>query len=200
MTDESSVPWEGDVNDAVIEDWKEETTAFDRLTTVLDTTSEPATVSELAERARISEPTVRKYIKSLCDVGRAARIETKAGSKFKRSPQTLALRRISTLHAHHTKADLRDGLKDLREKIQDLRETHGADDPDDLARRLEAGSDGWTDVARWKDLEENLDILKAALDLYDYDPDDEVAPAATVDAEDEQQRTALAGFDQEMTA
>jgi hypothetical protein len=44
-------------------------------------------------------------------------------------------------------------------------------DADDLATELELGDDDWTDVSRWRELEENLDIAKAALNLYEFDPD-----------------------------
>lgn len=59
MPDNSDLtePWEGDVNEAVIEDWKEQTTALDRIKTVIDTMSEPECAREIAERAAVAEPT-----------------------------------------------------------------------------------------------------------------------------------------------
>ena len=44
-------------------------------------------------------------------------------------------------------------------------------DADDLATELGVGADSWTDVSRMRDLEGNLDVAKAALNLYDFDPD-----------------------------
>lgn len=164
-------PWKGDVNEAVIEEWKEETTAFDRVTTVIDATAEPAFAREIADRAAVAEPTARRHLKSLAEVGRVTAVSADGGTKYKRSPSTLAMRRISGLHATYSKAELQGAIADLREKLAALRDEHGVSDADDLATELELGDDGWTDVSRWRDLEENLDIAKAALNLYDFDPD-----------------------------
>lgn len=164
-------PWEGDVNEAAIEEWKEATTAFDRITTVVDSTAEPAFAREIAERAAVAEPTARRHLKSLADVGRVTAVPADGGTKYKRSPSTLAMRRIAGLHSHYSKEGLQEAIADLRQKLASLRDEHGVSDADDLATELEVGDDSWTDVSRMRDLEENLDVAKAALNLYDFDPD-----------------------------
>jgi DNA-binding transcriptional ArsR family regulator len=202
---ELTEPWEGDVNEAVIEEWKEETTSFDRITTVIDATAEPAFAKEIAERAAVAEPTARRHLKSLAEVGRVAAVSADGGTKYKRSPSTLAMRRISGLHATYSKAELQDAIADLREKLASLRDKHGVSDADDLATELELGDDGWTDVSRWRDLEENLDIAKAALNLYDFDPDRSgkaVAESAESASETDDRSTvgSLAGFGEQGAA
>jgi DNA-binding transcriptional ArsR family regulator len=164
-------PWKGDVNEAALEEWKEETTAFDRITTVIDSTGEPAFAREIAERAAVAEPTARRHLKSLADVGRVTAVPADSGTKYKRSPSTLAMRRIAGLHSHYSKEQLQEAIVELRQKLATLRDEHGVSDADDLATELEIGDDGWTDVSRMRDLEENLGIAKAALNLYDFDPD-----------------------------
>lgn len=202
---EQMEPWKGDVNEAVIEEWKEDTTAFDRITTVIDATSEPTFAKDIADRAAVAEPTARRHLKSLAEVGRVAAVPADGGTKYKRSPSTLAMRRISGLHATYSKAQLQDSIADLREKLAVLREKHGVSDADDLATELVLGDDGWTDVSRWRDLEENLDIAKAALNLYDFDPDGsgEAVAESAESASDTNDRSAvgsLAGFDERSTA
>jgi DNA-binding transcriptional ArsR family regulator len=174
MTDDGDLsrPWEGDINDAVVEEWKQETTALERVTAVIDATAEPAYASEIAERAVVSEPTARRHLESLAEVGRIDAVSADRGTKYRRSPSTLAMRRVAGLQRQYSKPELQDGIRDLREKLQALREKHGVNDPDDLATSLEIGSDDWTDVSRWRSLEENLAVAKAALSLYDFDPDD----------------------------
>ena len=196
---EITAPWKGDVNEAVIDEWKAETTAFDRITTVIDATAAPAFAREIAERAAVAEPTARGHLNSLADVGRVTAVSADGGTKYKRSPSTLAMRRISGLHATYSKAELQDAIADLREKLTALRDEHGVSDADDLATELELGDDGWTDVSRWRDLEANLDIAKAALNLYDFDPDGSgttiAARAGSVsEAEDRSAVGSLAGF------
>ena len=198
---ELTEPWEGNVNEAVIEEWKEDTTAFDRITTVIDATAEPAFAKTIADRAAVAEPTARGHLKSLAEVGRVMAVSADGGTKYKRSPSTLAMRRISGLHATYSKAELQDAIEALREKMATLRDTHGVSDADDLATELELGDDEWTDVSRWRELEENLDIAKAALNLYDFDPDgsgkataESTGPAS--ETEDRSAVGSLAGFDE----
>lgn len=173
MTDNADLtqPWEGDVNAEAIEEWKEDTTAFDRIMSIIDTTTEPAFAREIGERAAVAEPTARRHLKSLAEVGRVSTVSADGGTKYKRSPTTIAMRRIAGLHSHYSKEELQDAIVDLREKLAALRDEHGISDADDLATELEPGDDNWGDVARMRDLNENLDIVKAALHLYDFDPD-----------------------------
>ena len=202
---ELTEPWKGDVNEAVIEEWKAETTAFDRVTTVIDATTEPTFAREIADRAAVAEPTARRHLKSLADVGRVMAVSADSGTKYKRSPSTLAMRRISGLHATYSKAELQDAIADLRHKLAALRDEYGVSDVDDLATEMELGDDGWTDVSRWRDLEENLDIAKAALNLYDFDPDGsgtataESAGSAS-ETDDRSAVGSLAGFDERSAA
>ncbi|MDB2276768.1 ArsR family transcriptional regulator, partial [Halorubrum ezzemoulense] len=64
-TDAPHELWEGDVNEAAIEEWKADTTTFDRIRHVSDVTTEPQAASTIAERAQVSEPTARKYLSIL---------------------------------------------------------------------------------------------------------------------------------------
>lgn len=188
-------PWKGDVNEAAIEEWKEATTAFDRITTVIDSTGEPAFAREIAERAAVAEPTARRHLKSLADVGRVMAVSADGGTRYKRSPSTLAMRRIAGLHSHYSKEQLQEAIVELRQKLATLRDEHGVSDADDLATELEIGDDSWTDVSRMRDLEENLDVAKAALNLYDFDPDSS-GRTETNDVEEAAESSvgALAGF------
>ena len=172
--------WEGDVNDAAIEEWKADTTTFDRVRSVIDVTTEPQAVSTIAERAQVSEPTARKYLSALAETGRVKTVTTDAGTRYMRAPQMLAMRRISAIHREHTKREIRDAIHDLKEELRTLREQYEVKDVDELAIELDPGDEGWQDVARWKQVEQNLEIAQAALSLYDFDPDDSQSAAARV--------------------
>jgi DNA-binding transcriptional ArsR family regulator len=172
--------WEGDVNDAAIEEWKADTTTFDRVRTVIDVTTEPQAVSTIAERAHVSEPTARKHLSALTETGRVKAVTTDSGTRYMRSPQMLAMRRISAIHREHTKSEIRDAIHDLKEELGNFREQYNVTDVDELALELDPGEEGWQDVARWKQVEQNLKIAQAALSLYDFDPDDSQSAAARV--------------------
>ncbi|WP_251343419.1 DUF7342 family protein [Haloplanus halophilus] len=172
--------WEGDVNEAVIEEWKSDTTTFDRVRSVIDVTTEPEAVSTLADRARVSEPTARKYLAALAETGRVKAVNADSGTRYMRAPQMLAMRRISAIHREHTKSEIRDAIHDLKEELSEFRGQYDVTDVDELALELDPGDDGWQDVTRWQQVEQNLEIAQAALSLYDFDPDDSQSAAARV--------------------
>jgi len=143
-----------------------------RITTTTDATAEPAFARNIADRAAVAEPMARRHLESLAGVGRVASVSADAGTKYRRPPSTLAMLRISGLHATYSKAELQDAIAGLREKLAAVRDEYGVSDADDLATELELGDGDWTDISRWQELEENHDIAKAALNLYDFDPDE----------------------------
>jgi len=169
--------WEGDVNETVVEEWTDETTAFDRVRQVVDVTTEPQSAVEIADRARVSPPTARKYLSTMAEDGRVKHISTDAGSQYMRAPQMLAMRRIAAIHREHTKAEIRESIRELKEERASIMEAHEVGTIDELTLALDAGDEGWNDVARWRQIEQNLEIAQAALALYGFDPDDSHAAA-----------------------
>ena len=188
--------WEGDLNQAVVEKWTDETTAFDRVRQVVDVTTEPQSVAEIADRARVSPPTARKYLSTMAEDGRVKRIDTDTGSQYMRAPQALAMRRIAAIHREHTKDEIRDSIRELKEERANLTETYEVGTIDELTLALEAGDEGWKDVARWRQIEQNLEIAQAALALYEFDPDDShTATVRTGESTTEQQERGAFGDD-----
>lgn len=171
MTDEE--PWTGDVNETVREEWVEETSNFERVRQVLRSTTTFQYASEIAERARVSEPSARKHLQALAETGFAATDSSGHGTRYKRSREALAVGRIRDLHAELDREELVDGIQRLKSQIQSYQERHGVTDPDALALELDADDDGWEDISAWRAATENLDIAQAALSLYDFDPDGE---------------------------
>ena len=199
MTDDA--PWEGDVNEAVLEEWTDETTPFDRVKEVLLSTTSPQYAGEIADRARVSEPSARKHLQTLAEAGLAERDDIGRGTRYKRSRETVAMGRIRELHAELTKAELVEGIRDLKSQLESFREEYDATDPDDLALELEADDgEGWNAISRWRALEENLKIAQAALSLYDFDPDAERGDDASRADDSESSRGAFAGEPGDLSA
>jgi DNA-binding transcriptional ArsR family regulator len=162
--------WTGDVNEAATEEWRDETTPFERVETVLRSTTSLQYAGEIADRAHVSEPSARKHLATLAEAGLATTEETGRGTRFSRSSESVALARIREIHAELSREELVTGIKDLKAEIRSFETKHDATDPDDLVLELDADDEGWTDVSAWRAVEENLDIAQAALSLYDFDP------------------------------
>lgn len=60
------------INEVVTEDWKSETTPFERIYEVLEHTHNGQSAAEIAERAFVSEPTARRHLDALVTTGFAA--------------------------------------------------------------------------------------------------------------------------------
>lgn len=166
--------WSGDINEAVVEEWIEETTPFERVREILLSTTEPQYAKDLAVRARVSEPTARKHLGILAAEGVAETVDTGQGTQYKRSRQTVAIQRISDLHAELSRSELAGGVEDLRKQIRQYQDEYDATDPDDLAIQLESDdSETWAAVTKWRAIEKDLRIAQAALALYDFDPDND---------------------------
>lgn len=183
MTEVDPCDWEGDVNEAVLEEWLESTTKFDRVREVLRSTTTPQYAKEIAERARVSEPTARKHLEALAETGFAETVATGRGTRYKRSRQTVAMERISDIHRELSREELTAGIKDLRAQIREYQEEYDASDPDDLVYQLESDADeGWDAVSAWRAAENDLEVAKAALALYDFDPDSGTGTEASSDS------------------
>lgn len=165
-----SSDWNGDVNEAVVEEWKSRTTPFERVREVLATTNEPQYAKEFAERARVSEPTARKHLETLTKTGFASVVKTGRGKQYLRSGQAVAISRISDLHSELTREELAAGIREMRAEIRSYQDEYDATDPNDLALRLETGDEGWVALGEWRTTERNLKVAQAALALYDFDP------------------------------
>lgn len=155
--------WSGDVNEAAVEEWVAATTPFERVHEVLRTTVEPETAAELADRARVSEPTARKHAESLVETGHAERVSDGRATRYQRSPSAVVLERVEELRRDHTTDELVDAVERLAERVRDYRDEAGVESPAALAETLDPADDGWGLLAGWRTTERNLAVARAAL-------------------------------------
>ncbi|WP_290809910.1 ArsR family transcriptional regulator [Halovivax sp.] len=152
-----------DINERVVEEWTSSTTARARVKEVLRETTEHETAAGIAERARASEPTTRKYLEEFVEEGFAVSERKGRTTRYKRDEGRLVDRRIEELRSTHSRRDLLEGIREMTESIDEFRDRYGVESPEDLALELEPGDEGWADVGRWRSTRRNLAIAKAAL-------------------------------------
>ncbi|MFA9504139.1 ArsR family transcriptional regulator [Natrinema sp. H-ect1] len=152
-----------EVNDAAETEWRAATTAFERVDAVLGRTTDWQRASEIADRARVSEPTARKHLTALAETGRATTKETGTGKRFRRDPDRRRLERVQRLADDHSRAELERSIREMKARIQEFQERYDATGPDELVDRLEPDDeDGWDDLSRWKTTRRNLAFAKTA--------------------------------------
>lgn len=154
-----------DVNEWAETEWKESTTAAERIQTVLELTREPQSASEIAERARVSTPAARKHLNRLARTGGPAiSIEEGATTLYMRDPDQERFERIKTLADDHSRSDIESAIRDMKTEIRGFEDAYDVTSPEELARVLEPDDDeGWEAVSTWKTVRKNLSFAKTAL-------------------------------------
>ncbi|WP_338742323.1 winged helix-turn-helix domain-containing protein [Haloplanus salilacus] len=147
------------------EDWKSSTTALERVQQVVEQTTTPKIAGEIAEEALVSEPTARKHLKSLVEVGTAAATEEGGATKYVRNEDTLLYQRIRELAAEHSRKELIESIQRMKRRIKKFEDDYDAASPEDLATSLgsDASEGAWEAVSEWQTTERNLHIAQAAI-------------------------------------
>lgn len=150
---------------AAREEWKRSTTALERVQQVVERTTAPKTAKEVADEALVSEPTARKHLRSLVEIGTAVATESAGATTYARNEDTLLYRRIRELATERSREELIEGIRRMKTRIGELEAEYDAASPDELATALEYGSpsEAWEDVSEWQTTERNLHIAQAAI-------------------------------------
>lgn len=155
---------ETEVNDAAEREWTAATTAFERVESVLGRTTDWQSASEIADRARVSEPTARKHLTALAETGHAATRETGNTTRFRRNPDRRRLERVQRLADDHSRGELERSIREMKARIRAFEDAYEATSPEELVDSLEPDDeDGWNDLSRWKTTRRNLAFAKTAL-------------------------------------
>jgi DNA-binding MarR family transcriptional regulator len=172
MTDETPPPRPepsddpDDVNEAVVAEWVEETTPFERVFAVIRRTYDPASADRVAERARVSPTTARKHLRTLVDTGEVTTAQDGQTTVYRRSETAVVTERVQSIREELTREEIATGIADMKTTIRDWRETYGVESPEALARELDvtdADEDHAAVVREWQTTRRNLAIAEAAL-------------------------------------
>jgi predicted ArsR family transcriptional regulator len=153
-----------DINERVEAQWRAETTPFERVYEIVETTRDGQSAATIAERALVSEPTARRHCKALANTGFAVAEQDGRTTHYKRNEDRLLMDRIQDLRERIDRDELLDGVRRMKTEIREYEDTYDALSPEELARKL-SGEDeeGWAEVTAWKTTRQNLAVAQAAL-------------------------------------
>lgn len=154
-----------DVNERVKEDWKRDTSPFDRVQSVMRTTYEPVNAATVAETALTSEQTARKHLRSLVEHGYVAETaspDSKA-TLYRRATDSLALEQARQILDETDTDTLSTRVLEMREELCAYADRFGANSPEE-AVRAHADIDAET-LIEWRTTERNLAFAEVALAL-----------------------------------
>jgi len=164
-------PWEvdpdefQDVNEWVVEEWKRSTTAAQRVQEVLETTTDPQTAREIADRARVSEPAAREHLKRLSRTGGpAVAVEEGTTTRYMRDPDQARFKRIKVIADGATTTEIETAIREMKAEVRTYEDDYGVSSPEELVRELAPDDEeGWDVVSTWKTTRQNLSFAKTAL-------------------------------------
>ncbi|WP_262181337.1 DUF7342 family protein [Haloarcula laminariae] len=176
MTDEPHPAEFEDINEAVSDEWKSETTPYERVRHVIAHTYSAVSAETVAEDAQTSPKTARKHLNLLADEGFVVTATGEhGGTIYRRSPESLVVEQAADILEHVSTDELSTRIAEMREQLNDFRAEHGVDSPEELSIKQtnqtlsEAGSnqseiDSET-LQEWQTTRRNLAFANAALSI-----------------------------------
>jgi len=165
-----------DINEAVVGEWKAETTPYERVRHVVAHTYTPVSADAVAEDARTSPKTARKHLKSLANEGFATTSSgTHGATMYRRSPESLVVEQAADILENVSVDELVTRIAEMREQLGEYQAEYGVDSPEELtvdrtnqalidAETQQHGSDSET-IREWQTLRRNLAFANAALSI-----------------------------------
>ena len=164
-----------DVNEAVVDEWKQETTPYSRVRQIIGSVYSPQSVATIAERASVSEKTARKHLTTLADEGFVSTQPGDHGATlYARSSASLVVEQATDILDELSVPDLRELVSELRSTLRELQDKYDAESPEELAAKaadqtLQSQSVDHeqvdADLMRWKTTRRNLAFANAALSI-----------------------------------
>lgn len=165
-----------DINDAVGEEWKAETTPYERVRHVIAHTYAPASADTVAADARTSPKTARKHLNALAAEGFVTTATGEhGGTTYRRSPESLVVEQAADILEHVSTDELVTRIAELREQLTDYQTKYGVESPEEVTveqtnQTLSESESAQPDIdaetiREWQTTRRNLAFANAALSI-----------------------------------
>ena len=152
-----------DIDDFAAAAWKNDTTADERIRTVINRTTTPKSASDIADTALVSETKARTTLNKLADEGVVRSHQSNSGKLYERDPEWHLLKQIRQLAGSKT---LVDQIQRVKQELAEYKSKYDANDPETLlVSDKELNQDELDDVSHWRTAERELSHLRAAYHL-----------------------------------
>lgn len=175
MTDGTPPDSFEDVNVAVADEWKDQTTPYERVREVISHTYEPASAKSVAEDALTSPKTARKHLETLASDGVVATTPSESGgTEYRRAPDSLVMEQATDLLSEASVEELETRASEMRRRLREFQDRYDAHSPDELSislanetlgdspERSEPDPDA---ITEWRTTRRNLALVNAALSI-----------------------------------
>ena len=149
-----------DIDDFAAAEWKQNTTADERIRTVINRTTTAESAGDIADTALVSETKARTTLNKLAEDGIVRSHQTDSGTLYERDPDWHLLKQIRQLASSET---LVDQIQRVKQELAAYKAKYDADDPEELlVSDTELSQDELDDVSHWRTAERDLTHLRAA--------------------------------------
>jgi hypothetical protein len=149
-----------DIDDFAAAEWKQETTADERIRTVINRTTIPKSAGDIADIALVSETKARTTLNKLAEEGLVRTHQTDSGKLYGRDPEWHLLKQIRQLADSKT---LVDQIQRVKQELAAYKTKYDATDPEELLiSDKELTQNELDDISHWRTAERELIHLRAA--------------------------------------
>jgi len=130
------------INEHVKQEWKAETTPFERVYEIVEQTHDGQSAAEMAERAIVSEPTARRHCKALVNTGFAETESDGQTTLYRRNADRVLMSRIRELRENTNRDELLEGVRQMKAEIRQYEDRYDVVSPEELSRKLDGDETG----------------------------------------------------------
>jgi predicted ArsR family transcriptional regulator len=156
--------------------WKEETTAFERVYSVVTTIEEPANASYIAKEAAVSENTARSHLDLLVEMGIAIAEQDGGETIYKPDQLYLCLSSVQEKLRSNTVKELQIEQGNVLEQIEKYKLEYDVSKPSELREKYDSDSvstqehrEAFKAASNWEMLEWEVEILDLAIEVSSRD-------------------------------
>ena len=152
-----------DINDFAAAEWKEQTTANERIRTVINRTTTPKSASGISDTALVSETKARTTLNKLAEEGIVRSHQTDSGKLYSRDPEWYLLKQIRKLASSET---LVNQIQRIKQELTEYKSKYDVNGPEELLiSDKELDQTELDDISHWRTAERELSHLRAAYRL-----------------------------------
>ena len=170
-----------DIDDFAAAEWKNQSTADERIRTVINRTTTPKSASDISDTALVSETKTRTTLNKLAEQGIVRSHQTDSGKLYSRDPEWHLLKQIRKLASSNT---LVNQIQRIKQELTEYKSKYDVNGPEELLiSDKELDQTELDDISHWRTAERELSHLRAAYRLK------EAKEQASIGGEPEERRT-----------
>ena len=170
-----------DIDDFAAAEWENQSTADERIRTVINRTTTPKLASDISDAAFVSETKARTTLNKLAEEGIVRSHQTDSGKLYSRDPEWHLLKQIRKLASSET---LVNQIQRIKQELTEYKSKYDVNGPEELLiSDKELDQTELDDISHWRTAERELSHLRAAYRLK------EAKEQASIVGEPEDRRT-----------